>query len=136
VGLGFALAQRLLLAARCAGRVDHRPRMEQEFLVAFSVLAGAGAEQRPAQTAAHLVDHVMPTLPVRQWVLCVRKRLRWYLEREPQAVSAALHILLRVIDADLRRNAGAGLRYSLPGALSLGHAALMGSSLGCSSRCP
>ena len=30
---------------------------------------------------------------------------------------------------------GAGLQYPLPGALSLGHAALVGSSRGCSSRC-
>jgi hypothetical protein len=26
------------------------------------------------------------------------ERLRWYLEREPKALSAVLHILLRVID--------------------------------------
>jgi len=34
-----------------------------------------------AETAAHLVDHVFPPLPVRQWVLSVPKRLRWYLGR-------------------------------------------------------
>jgi hypothetical protein len=33
-----------------------------------------------AETAAHLVDHVIPPLPVRQWVRSVPKRLRWYLE--------------------------------------------------------
>jgi hypothetical protein len=49
-----------------------------------------------AETAAHLVDHVTPPLPVRQWVLSVPKRLRWYLEHEPRAISAVLHILLRV----------------------------------------
>jgi hypothetical protein len=36
-------------------------------------------------------------LPVRQWVLSVPKRLRWYLKREPQAVSAVLHIFLGII---------------------------------------
>jgi hypothetical protein len=36
----------------------------------------------------HLVDHVVPPLSVRQWVLAVPKRLRWYLEREPRALSA------------------------------------------------
>ena len=61
-----------------------------------------------AETAAHLVDHVIPPLPVRQWVLSVPKRLRWYLEREPQAVSAVLHILLRVVDGHLRRSSDAG----------------------------
>jgi hypothetical protein len=30
-----------------------------------------------AETAAHLVDHVIAPLPVRQWVLSVPKRLRW-----------------------------------------------------------
>ena len=54
-----------------------------------------------AETATHLVDHVIPPLPVRQWVLSVPKRLRWYLEREPRAISAVLHILLRVIEAPI-----------------------------------
>jgi hypothetical protein len=60
------------------------------------------------KTAAHLVDHVIPPLPVRQWVLSVPKRLRWCLEREPQAVSAVRHILLRVVDGYLRRSSDAG----------------------------
>jgi hypothetical protein len=34
-----------------------------------------------AETAAHLVDHVFPPLPVRQWVLAVPKRLRYFLQR-------------------------------------------------------
>jgi hypothetical protein len=33
-------------------------------------------DRRVAETAAHLVDHVIPPLPVRQWVLSVPKRLR------------------------------------------------------------
>jgi hypothetical protein len=32
-----------------------------------------------AETAAHLADHVFPPLPVRQWVLSVPKRLRYFL---------------------------------------------------------
>ena len=31
------------------------------------------------ETAAHLVDHVLLPLPLRQWVLSVPKRLRYYL---------------------------------------------------------
>ena len=34
-----------------------------------------------AETAAHLVNHVFPPLPVRQWVLAVPKRLRYFLQR-------------------------------------------------------
>jgi hypothetical protein len=50
----------------------------------------------------------------------VPKRLRWYLEREPQAISAALHILLRVIEAHLCQasNAGSHARF---GAVSFIH---------------
>jgi hypothetical protein len=57
---------------------------------------------------------------VRQWVLSVPKRLRWYLEREPQAVSAVLHILLRVIEAHLRRSSDASAQARF-GAVSLIH---------------
>jgi hypothetical protein len=31
------------------------------------------------ETAAHLTDHVSPRLPVRQWVLAVPKRLRYFM---------------------------------------------------------
>ncbi len=34
------------------------------------------------ETAAHLADHVFPRLPVRQWVLSVPKRLRYFLQRD------------------------------------------------------
>ena len=56
-----------------------------------------------AETAAHLADHVFPPLPVRQWVLSVPKRLRYFLQRDPEALSAVLHILLRVIEGRLRQ---------------------------------
>ena len=54
--------------------------------------------RRLAETAAHFVDHVFPPVPVRQWVLSVPKRLRWYPEREQKAVSAVQSHLLRVDD--------------------------------------
>ena len=44
-----------------------------------------------AQTAAHLVDHVIPPVPMRQWVISVPKRLRWFLGFRPEAVSALTH---------------------------------------------
>ena len=40
------------------------------------------------EAAAHLTDHVFPRLPVRQWVLSVLKRLRYFMQRD----GAALHI--------------------------------------------
>ena len=41
-----------------------------------------------AQMAAHLVDHVIPPVPVRQWVISVPKRLRRFLADRPPAVAA------------------------------------------------
>jgi hypothetical protein len=47
-----------------------------------------------AQTAAHLADHVIPPVPVRQWVISVPKRrrsryrLRGFLADRPRAVAA------------------------------------------------
>ena len=40
------------------------------------------------ETAANLVDYVIPPLPLRQWGLSVSQRLRWYLEREALTVAA------------------------------------------------
>jgi len=50
-----------------------------------------------AQTAAHLVDHVIPPVPVRQWVVSVPKRLRGFLADRPQAVAALTKIFLAEI---------------------------------------
>jgi hypothetical protein len=101
------------------------PRCGHDFLVAFSCRARAVCPscnaRRMAETAAHLVDHVFPPLPVRQWVLSVPKRLRYFLQREPTAVNAVLHILLRSVEAALRAHSpGAGARARL-GAVSFVH---------------
>jgi hypothetical protein len=77
-----------------------------DFLVAFSC-KGRGAcpscnAKRMAETAAHLVDHVIPHVPVRQWVLSVPKRLRPFLHHRPRTATAVLHILLRALRATLR----------------------------------
>jgi hypothetical protein len=41
-----------------------------------------------AQTAAHLADHVIPPVPVRQWVISVPKRPRGMLNDRRAAVAA------------------------------------------------
>jgi len=51
-----------------------------------------------AQTAAHLVDHVIPPVPVRQWVISVPKRLRGMLADRPRAVAALTKIFLAEIE--------------------------------------
>ncbi len=100
-------------------------RCGHDFLVAFSCRARAVCPscnaRRMVETAAHLVDHVFPPLPVRQWVLSVPKRLRYFLERDPQRAGALLRIFLRVIEAQLRQSspgAGDGARL---GAVSFVH---------------
>jgi len=55
-----------------------------------------------AQTAAHLVDHVIPPVPVRQWVIFVPKRLRWFLGERPEAVAALTKIFMREVERLVR----------------------------------
>lgn len=74
-----------------------------------------------AEPAAHLVDHVFPLLPVRQRILSVPKRLRWYLEQEPRAVGAVLHIFLHLIEAHLRHTSGTDSAHARLGAVSFNH---------------
>ena len=52
--------------------------------------ATPGAWWRPA---AHLTDHAFPRLPVRQWVLLVPKRLRYFMQRDGAVLSMVLRIL-------------------------------------------
>ena len=55
-----------------------------------------------AETAAHLTDHVFPRLPVRQWVLSVPKRLRYFMQHDAAALNMVLRIFLRVIAQSLQ----------------------------------
>ncbi len=85
--------------ARCAG-------CGHDFLVAYSC-KGRGVcpscnTRRMVETAAHLADHVIPRLPVRQWVLSVPKRLRYYLQAEPTVQNLTLHIFLSAVEQGLR----------------------------------
>jgi hypothetical protein len=59
-----------------------------------------------AQTAAHLVDHVIPPVPVRQWVISVPKRLRGMLADRPAAIAALTRIFLDEIERLLCAAAG------------------------------
>ena len=77
-----------------------------DFLIAFSC-KGRGVcpscnARRMVATAAHLTDHVFPRLPVRQWVLTVPKRLRYFLHRDADLQGAALRLFLRVVEQCLR----------------------------------
>ena len=54
------------------------------------------------ETAAHLTDHVFPRLPVRQWVLSVPKRLRYFMQRDRAVLNMVLRTFLRVIAQSLQ----------------------------------
>ena len=89
--------------ARCAS-------CGQGFVVAFSC-KGRGVcpscnGRRMAQTAAHLVDRVIPPVPVRQWVISVPKRLRCFLADRPNAVAALTRIFIEEFERLLRTAAG------------------------------
>jgi hypothetical protein len=51
-----------------------------------------------AQTAAHLADHAVPPVPVRQWVISVPKRLRGMLANRSRAVATLTKIFLTEIE--------------------------------------
>ncbi len=50
-----------------------------------------------SQTAAHLVDHVIPHVPVRQWVLSLPIPLRVLLAAQPELVTPVLQVVQRVL---------------------------------------
>jgi hypothetical protein len=79
-----------------------------DYFVAFSC-KGRGVcpscnTRRMAETAAHLVDHVLPHLPVRQWVLSVPKRLRYFMQHDGVVLNMVLRIFLRVIAQSLHQH--------------------------------
>jgi hypothetical protein len=91
-----------------------------DYFVAFSC-KGRGVcpscnTRRMVETAAHLCDHVFPRLSVRQWVLSVPKRLRYFMQRDEAVLNMVLRIFLRVIAQTLQTHS--------PGAAHVDRAAL------------
>jgi hypothetical protein len=56
-----------------------------------------------ADTAAHLVDRVLPEVPIRQWVLLLPYTLRIRLTCDANLVSAVLQVFVNAVWASLRR---------------------------------
>jgi hypothetical protein len=59
--------------------------------------------RRMSQAAAHLVDHVIPHLPVRQWVLSLPIPLRALLAAQAELVTPVLQVVQRVVTRHLLR---------------------------------
>lgn len=94
-----------------------------EKLVAFSgkrrgICPSCGA-RRMAETAAHLVDHVIPRVPVRQWVLSFPIPLRILFAARPHLLTAVLQIIHRVIATFLIKQAGVTRSEAHTGAVTL-----------------
>jgi len=105
---------------RCAG-------CGHDFLIAWSCkgrgVCPACNTRRMVETTAHLADHVLPRLPVRQWVLSVPKRLcyHYHLEHDPAIETLALRIFLSAVEQALCRNCPAAGPGSRIGALAFIH---------------
>ena len=90
------------LRVRCAG-------CAHEKLVAFSCkrrgfCPSCGA-RRMAESAAHLVDQVIPRVPIRQWVLSFPIPLRILFAAHPELLAPVLRIIHRVITGFLLKQA-------------------------------
>ena len=94
-----------------------------EMLVAFSC-KGRGfcpscTTRRMQGTATHLLDRVLPHVPMRQWVLSLPRWARFLLARDPQLITRALDIALRAIFSLQRRRARrTGARAARTGAVT------------------
>ena len=79
-------------------------------LQAPRVLSGAPSPscgaRRMIETSAHLIDHVIPRVPVRQWVLSFPWPLRMLFASRPQALGRCLAVITRAIQTDLAQRAG------------------------------
>jgi hypothetical protein len=75
--------------------------------------------RRMADTAAHLVDRVLPEVPTRQWVLTLPYTLRFLMAYDSKLIAAVHHIFVNAVFASLRRRAG----FSSRGRLARGGAA-------------
>ena len=72
-----------------------------------------------AQSAAHLVDEVIPRVPVRQWVLSFPIPLRILLAVYPELLASVLRIIHRVIVGFLLQQAGLKRATADGGAVTL-----------------
>ena len=94
-----------------------------ERLVAFSCkrrgfCPSCGA-RRMVESAALLVDEVLPRLPMRQWVLSFPFQLRFLLASRPEVMSEVLGIVYRAIETHLIQQAGCIRAEARTGAVTL-----------------
>ncbi|MBW2401881.1 MAG: transposase [Deltaproteobacteria bacterium] len=67
-----------------------------------------------AETAAHLVDRVLPEAPIRQWVLTLPYPLRYRCAYDAKLTSEVLRAFLRALFVELRRRARQQWNFRAP----------------------
>src|ERR671914_2389347 len=104
------------LCLRCADCAHQK-------LVAFSCkkrgFCPACGDRRMVETAAHLVDYVIPRVSVRQWVLSFPIPLRLLFAAHPELLTPVLQIVYRVISTFLIKQAGLQRTEADTGAITL-----------------
>ncbi len=60
------------------------------------------------ESAAHLVDHVLPRVPILQWVVSFPWPLRLVFASRPQWLTRVLGIVTRALSSAVIRRAGLG----------------------------
>ena len=94
-----------------------------ELLVAFSCklrgICPSCGTRRMAQTAAYLVDQVIPHVPVRQWVLSFPIPLRSLFAVHPELLTPVLQIIHRVVNTFLIKQAHVKRSEAATGAITL-----------------
>jgi hypothetical protein len=87
----------------------HCDRCRKDRLLAFSCknrgFCPSCGGRRMAGAAAHLVDRVIPDVPVRQWVLSLPYALRYRLAFDAQLLSEVLGVFVRAVFGWLKRQA-------------------------------
>jgi Transposase zinc-binding domain/Putative transposase len=95
----------------------------RDTLVAFSCkrrgICPSCGTRRMAETAAYLVDHIIPRVPVRQWVLSFPIPLRSLFAVYPELLTPVLRILHRAIHTQLIHQTGANRDQAASGAVTL-----------------
>ena len=72
--------------------------------------------RRMAERAAHLLDHVFPDVPVRQWVLSLPYRLRYQLAWDHDVCRAVVAVFVRAVLGFLRARARPAASRTVVGA--------------------
>jgi hypothetical protein len=92
--------------------------------------------RRMSQTAAHLVDRVIPQVPLRQWVLSLPIPLRLLLAAQPELVTPVLQVVQRVVTRHLLGAAGLKAEEGYGGSCAATSRGRRFPTSGCSSTAP